>query len=101
MIIDSHQHFWNYNEKRDTWINESMGVLKKDFLPQDLEHILKQNKVDGCIAVQAAQSEKETEFLLKSALENKFIKGVVGWIDLCSENVENRLAYFSRISWAS
>lgn len=96
MIIDSHQHFWNYNRKRDTWINESMGVLKKDFLPQDLEPILKQNKVDGCIAVQAAQSEKETEFLLKSALENKFIKGVVGWIDLCSENVENRLAYFSR-----
>ena len=73
-----------------------MGVLKKDFLPQDLEPILKQNKVDGCIAVQADQSEKETEFLLKCALENKFIKGVVGWIDLCSENIENRLAYFSR-----
>ena len=96
MIIDSHQHFWNYNRKRDTWINESMGVLKKDFLPLDLEPILKQNKVDGCIAVQADQSEKETEFLLKCALENKFIKGVVGWIDLCSENIENRLAYFSR-----
>ena len=55
MIIDSHQHFWNYNEKRDTWINESMGVLKKDFLPQDLEPILKQNKIDGSIAVQADQ----------------------------------------------
>ena len=64
MIIDSHQHFWNYNEERDTWINESMGVLNKDFLPLDLEPILKQNKVDGCIAVQADQSEKETEFLL-------------------------------------
>ena len=95
MIIDSHQHFWNYNEKRDTWINESMGVLKKDFLPQDLEPILKQNKIDGCIAVQADQSEKETEFLLKCASENKFIKGVVGWVDLCSENVESRLSYFS------
>ena len=74
MIIDSHQHFWNYNEKRDTWINESMGVLKKDFLPHDLEPILKQNKIDGCIAVQADQSEEETEFLLKCASKNKFIK---------------------------
>ena len=65
MIIDSHQHFWNYNEQRDTWINESMEILKKDFLPHDLEPILKQNKIDGCIAVQADQSEEETEFLLK------------------------------------
>ena len=59
MIIDSHQHFWNYNEQRDTWINESMEILKKDFLPHDLEPILKQNKIDGCIAVQADQSEVE------------------------------------------
>tara|TARA_B100000963_G_C22486504_1_gene607169 strand:+ start:23 stop:850 length:828 start_codon:yes stop_codon:yes gene_type:complete len=95
MIIDSHQHFWNYNEKRDTWINESMEILKKDFLPHDLEPILKQNKIDGCIAVQADQSEEETEFLLKCASENKFIKGVVGWVDLCSENVESRLSHFS------
>ena len=95
MIIDSHQHFWNYNEKRDAWINESMEILKKDFLPHDLEPILKQNKIDGCIAVQADQSEEETEFLLKCASENKFIKGVVGWVDLCSENLESRLSYFS------
>lgn len=95
MIIDSHQHFWNYNEERDTWINESMEILKKDFLPNDLEPILKQNKIDGCIAVQADQSEEETEFLLKCASENKFIKGVVGWVDLCSENLESRLSYFS------
>ena len=95
MIIDSHQHFWNYNEQRDTWINESMEILKKDFLPHDLEPILKQNKIDGCIAVQADQSEEETEFLLKCASENKFIKGVVGWVDLCSENLDSRLSYFS------
>ena len=55
MIIDSHQHFWNYNRKRNTWINESMEILKKDFLPHDLEPILKQNKIDGCITVQADQ----------------------------------------------
>ena len=73
MIIDSHQHFWNYNEERDTRINESMEILKKDFLPHDLEPILKQNKIDGCIAVQADQSEEETEFLLKCASENKFV----------------------------
>jgi L-fuconolactonase len=67
MIIDSHQHFWNYDPVKDSWIDESMGVLKKDFLPKDLAPILKENGVDSCIAVQADQSEKETEFLLSCA----------------------------------
>ena len=49
----------------------------------------------GCIAVQADQSEEETEFLLKCAQENPFLKGVVGWVDLRAGNVEERLAKYS------
>ncbi|WP_291870270.1 amidohydrolase family protein [Maribacter sp.] len=96
MIIDSHQHFWKYNPIRDSWIDGSMEILKKDFLPYDLAPILKDNYVDGCIAVQADQSEEETKFLLKCAKENPFIKGVVGWVDLQADNVQERLAYFSK-----
>ena len=95
MIIDSHQHFWKYNPIRDSWIDDSMGVIKKDFLPNDLHPILSANHVDGCIAVQADQSEEETEFLLQCAKEYPFIKGVVGWVDLRSEQVEERLEHFS------
>ena len=98
MIIDSHQHFWKYNPVRDSWIDESMEVIRKDFLPQDLSPILKQNEIDGCIAVQGDQSEVETEFLLQLAKENDFIKGVVGWVDLRAKNVEERLDYFSKNS---
>ncbi|WP_338359424.1 amidohydrolase family protein [Yeosuana marina] len=96
MIIDSHQHFWNYNPIRDSWIDDSMGIIKKDFLPKDLHPILSANHVDGCIAVQADQSEEETEFLLQCAKEHLFIKGVVGWVDLKSEQVEERLEHFSK-----
>jgi L-fuconolactonase len=95
-MIDSHQHFWKYNPVRDSWINDSMEIIRKDFLPKDLKPILKANSVDGCIAVQADQSEEETEFLLQCAKENPFIKGVVGWVDLRAENLEERLAYFSK-----
>lgn len=95
MIIDSHQHFWNYDPIKDSWIDESMGVLKKDFLPKDLAPILKENGVDGCIAVQADQSEKETEFLLSCAASNQFIKGVVGWVDLIAPNLEERLEHYT------
>lgn len=95
MIIDSHQHFWAFDADRDTWIDESMQVIQRDFLPLDLRPILKANGVDGCIAVQADQSEAETEFLLGLAAENDFIKGVVGWVDLLGNNVEARLEHFS------
>ena len=46
---------------------------------------------DGCISVQARQTREETDFLINLAKENSFIKGVVGWLDLCSERVENDL----------
>lgn len=96
MIIDAHQHLWKYDPVRDNWIEDSMEVLRKDFLPKDLKPILDANGVAGCIAVQADQSEEETEFLLKCAQENPFLKGVVGWVDLRAGNVEERLANYSR-----
>lgn len=65
--IDSHQHFWQYNAARDTWITDDMAVIQRDFLPVDLAPVLRENQVSGCVAVQADQSEQETEFLLDLA----------------------------------
>jgi len=94
MIIDSHQHFWNYSPSRQAWITEQMGVLKRDYLPSDLLKIYEKNAVVGCIAVQADGSEEETDFLLQLAEQNSFIKGVVGWVDLQDRNVESRLRHY-------
>ena len=96
MKIDAHQHFWKYNPVRDAWIDDSMEVIRRDFLPDDLKPILETNNLDGCIAVQADQSETETEFLLNCAKNNSFIKGVVGWVDLRAENIEERLAHYAK-----
>ena len=96
MIVDSHQHFWKYDPIRDQWIDKNMQIIRKDFLPEDLKPVLLKNNVDGCIAVQADQSESETEFLLGLASKHAFIKGVVGWVDLCAENIEERLAYYTK-----
>ncbi len=96
MRIDSHQHFWKYHPVKDAWITDDMKLIQKDFLPSDLLPLLEKNNINGCIAVQAEQSEDETHFLLQLAENNDFIKGVVGWIDLCGENLESRLEYFSQ-----
>lgn len=94
MIIDAHQHFWNYSPSTHTWINEQMSVLKRDFLPADLLKIYEKNNVAGCVAVQADGSEEETEFLLRLAKEHEFIKAVVGWVDLQDKNVADRLHHY-------
>jgi L-fuconolactonase len=96
MRIDSHQHFWKYNPVRDQWITDEMAIIRRDFLPEDLFLELRANQIDGCIAVQADQSENETRFLLDLARQNSFIRGVVGWIDLRAENVSECLAVLAR-----
>ena len=93
--IDSHQHFWNFDPVRDKWITEEMQILRKDFLPQELIPVLKNSGFEGCIAVQAQESEKENHFLLYLASQNSYIKGIVGWLDFFADNIEERISYFS------
>lgn len=90
-VIDSHQHFWYYNPEAHGWIDDSMSVIRRDFLPGHLEGVLKENQIDGTIAVQVDQTISETNFLLDLAEENDFILGVVGWVDLKSKDLEHQL----------
>lgn len=71
-----------------------MCILKNDYLPGELGLLVEQNGFHGTIAVQARQSLDETRWLLKLASENEFIRGVVGWVDLCSMGIENQLHEF-------
>lgn len=95
MRIDSHQHFWHFDPVRDNWITGDMSVIRRGFLPEDLQPLLVAQGMDGCVAVQASQSEEETLFLLDLASHYPFIKGVVGWVDLRAGDVHERLGYFS------
>ncbi len=91
-IIDSHQHFWKFNNKDFDWITNEMLVIQKDFLPQELQSIYKKNNVEGCVAVQVNETEKENELFLNYAKEFDFIKGIVGWIDLMADDIEDKLS---------
>ena len=96
MIIDAHQHFWKYDRVRDSWITDEMSVLKRDYFPADLARELDVHNVDATVAVQADQSEHETLFLLDLANRNKRIAGVVGWVNLRSPQLAERLQFFSQ-----
>lgn len=95
MTLDSHQHFWHYELPKHDWIDDDMAAIRQDFTPSDLRDILAANNVDGCIAVQADQTLAETDFLLEIATAHDFVKGVVGWIDLRSEKLEQDLGRYA------
>ncbi len=95
MRVDAHQHFWRYSAEEYDWIDDSMQGLKRDCLPVDLQPLLAANGLDACVAVQARQSDAETDWLLELAAQNDFIAGVVGWTDLSNPELETRLAHYA------
>ena len=95
MRIDSHQHFWKYTPQDYPWIDQSMEKIRQNHLPEDLKPHLDAHGIDGCITVQCCHSESESDFLLDLADQHDFIKGVVGWVDLRADDVEQKLEHYS------
>jgi len=94
--IDTHQHFWKYNQRDYVWMTSGMDKLRKDYLPPDLMPLMNAAGVGGTIAVQARQSLEESIWLLQLAEDYPFIRAVVGWVDLCGEGVIEQLEQFAR-----
>lgn len=95
MHLDSHQHFWRYNPAQQVWMTDAMGVLRRDYLPDELNPLLQTSGFDGSIAVQARQMVEETEWLLQLSDAHDFVKGVVGWVDLQSPSLGEQLNRYS------
>ncbi len=95
MIIDSHHHYWQYNPVEYDWIDDSMNVIRNDFLPEKLALTIAEAGVDGVVSVQARQSTDETDWLISKASQNIFMKGVVGWLPLIQDDIESYLRKYS------
>lgn len=91
MLIDAHQHFWQVGRFDYPWMTSDLGILYRDYLPSDLEPVLRENRVGATVLVQASNSIAESRWLLNLADENNFIAGVVGWVDLASADVDAQL----------
>ncbi|HEA31544.1 MAG TPA: amidohydrolase [Leeuwenhoekiella sp.] len=96
MIIDSHQHFWKYHPEKHAWIDDDMKAIRQDYLPEMLKKEYQNHDIQGCVTVQADQTEAENKFLLELALNNDFIKAVVGWVDFKSPNLEEKLYFYAK-----
>ena len=102
-MIDTHIHFWHYQPKEYDWIDDDMPVLQQDRLPKNVITAAKNAGMTGMVAVQARCSEAENDFLLSVAKDlfdngDDCIKGIVGWLDFCADDVDNKLQHYHQHS---
>jgi L-fuconolactonase len=82
MTIDAHHHLWKYSAAEYGWITPEMTVIRRDFLPADLETLMHHFGIEGTVAVQARQTLDETAWLLELSEKHPLIRAVVGWVPL-------------------
>ncbi|HUX13513.1 MAG TPA: amidohydrolase family protein [Spirochaetia bacterium] len=91
MVVDSHQHFIEYNPEEYGWISDDMAILKQDSLPDQLAAASAPVGIEATVAVEARQSLKETDWLLDIAGRTPLVAGVVGWVDLRDRQLDRTL----------
>ena len=94
MRIDAHQHFWSLERFPHPWITEDLKPLRHNFGPEELTPLLKRHQLEGAVLVQPFSSIEETRWLLTLATQHSCIKGVVGWADLASTDLDAQLESF-------
>lgn len=81
-VVDAHQHFWQLGGADPPRVAVEHEPLRRDFLPDDLRPELAAAGVDATVLVQAANSARETDSMLRVAGDTGFVAGVVGWVPL-------------------
>jgi L-fuconolactonase len=96
--IDAHQHFWQLGLPfQYGWLGAPpLAKIRRDYLPEDLEPLIRAEGVDRTIFVQTQHDLGENRWVLGLAEAHPFIAGVVGWVDLASDDCERQVEEFRR-----
>ena len=85
--VDAHHHLWRLARADYGWLTPELAAIYRDFTLADLEPLRADAGVGATVLVQAAPTFAETEFLLQLArASGGVVRGVVGWVDLASED---------------
>lgn len=88
--IDAHCHFWSLARGDYGWLEgegRPLAPIRRDFAPSDMPGTA------PVIAVQAAPSSAETDYLLR--LKHPRLAGVVGWVDLAAPSTCGQISDLS------
>jgi len=85
--IDSHQHFWDPAKADYPWMTPEVEPLCRRFGPDHLLPLIRECGIERTVVVQARSDLEETREFLTMAASSGFVAGVVGWVDLASDQV--------------
>ena len=93
LTVDAHHHLWQLSQPFDYgWLDApALAPIRRDYLPDDLEPLLRSAGIDRTIVVQTQHNTRENQWALALAERFPFIAGVVGWVDLASPDCERQL----------
>jgi len=92
MIVDAHHHFWDPDTADYPWLTDELAAIRRSFGPADLAPLIAAAGVDATVLVQTRSSVSETEEFLAIAARTRFVRGVVGWIDLTDPAADDAIA---------
>ncbi|WP_166348341.1 amidohydrolase family protein [Phytoactinopolyspora limicola] len=91
-VVDAHHHLWVRARHPQPWIDPvTMAAIHADFEVADLTRHTAGLSVTETVVVQCTASVTETIDLLAIAAKGGLVRGVVGWIDLASDDVADQL----------
>ncbi len=88
MYLDAHIHLWELDDGEHFWMRDKIAGLHRDFTEQDLRALRAKCNVGAAIVVQACHTISETRRWLSRAEKSDQLAGVIGWLDLFSENLK-------------
>ncbi len=92
-VVDAHHHLWVRARHPQTWMDPTtMAAIDADFTEADLAAVARPAGVTASVVVQSVHAHSETLELLAVAAASDVVRGVVGWVDLESPDVAERLA---------
>jgi L-fuconolactonase len=92
MAVDAHHHLWDLGVRDQEWISgEAMWAIRRSFGVGDLRPLAEKAGIDATVVVQTVTVAEETPELLEIAADEALIGAVVGWVDLTSTTVAERL----------
>lgn len=94
MIIDAHHHVWDPAARSHAWL-DALPALRRRFGLDDLQAAAAPLGVTASVLVQVLPDVTETEEFLADAGGGGGavpVAGVVGWVDLCGEDVASEIA---------
>ena len=90
-MIDAHHHVWDLSVRDQPW-TAGLAPLRRSFSMADLSPALRRAGINATVLVQTITVPEETPELLALAAASPVVAGVVGWTELGSPAITDRLA---------